>query len=95
MKPIPIQIQTVEEDYLRMQIKDDPHTLYNLLRLMALKEKGVVLAGYARDRTFEDSLMFQIRTDGTVDPKKVLVDAARQVAALAESFRQEFEDAYF
>ena len=94
MKPIQINIQQLDDTYIRMQIKDDPHTLYNLLRVMALEEKGVVLAGYARDRTFEDSLMFQIRTDGTVDPKDVLINAAQKISELSDEFKQSFEDAY-
>lgn len=89
-----ITIQIYEEDYLRMQIKEDPHTLFNLLRIVALEEKGVVLAGYARDRTFEESLMFQIRTDGTVDPKDVLIAAAKKVAEQAIQFKNAFEDTY-
>jgi len=94
MKPVQISIQSIEDNYIRMQIKDDPHTLYNLLRVVALEEEGVELAGYARDRTFEDSLMFQIRTDGTVDPKDVLVNAAQKIAEMSEEFRQKFEDVY-
>lgn len=77
-----------------MQIKDDPHTLYNLLRIIALEEDGVVLAGYARDRTFEDSLMLQIRTEGDVDPRVALINAARKLVELAEQFKTAFEDTY-
>ncbi len=89
-----INIQIVEKNYLRMQIKEDPHTLFNLLCIMALKVEGVVLAGYARDRTFEDSLMFQVRTEGDVDPREALVQAARKVAEIAEQFKTAFEDTY-
>lgn len=89
-----ITIQIYEEDYMRMQIKEDPHTLFNLLRTVALEEKGVILAGYARDRTFEESLMFQIRTDGSVDPKDVLIQAARKVVEMANQFKAAFEDTY-
>jgi len=95
MKPVPITIQSMDDTYIRMQIKDDPHTLYNLLRVIALQEEGVLLAGYARDRTFEDSVMFQLRTDGSVDPKDVLVNAAQKISELAVEFRQHFEDEYF
>ena len=94
MKPVQMTIQTIEENYLRVQIKDDPHTLYNLLRIIVLEEDGVVLAGYARDRTFEDSLMFQIRTDGSVEPKDVLLNAAQKIIEMAVEFKQHFEDEY-
>ncbi|MCY3411300.1 MAG: hypothetical protein INQ03_06645 [Candidatus Heimdallarchaeota archaeon] len=86
-----ITIQTKEDNFMRMQIKEDPHTLFNLLRIVALEEDGVILAGYARDRTFEDSLMFQIRTEGDVKPETVLVDAARKVMDMADKFRTAFE----
>lgn len=89
-----IMIQSLEKNYLRMQIKDDPHTLYNLLRIVTLEEEGVVLAGYARDRTFENSVMFQIRTEGDVDPKDALISAARKVADMATQFKEAFEDTY-
>ena len=77
-----------------MQIKDDPHTLYNLLRVIALDEEGVVLAGYARDRTFSNSVMFQIRTDGDVDPKDALISAARKIVDMGNQFKDAFEDIY-
>lgn len=94
MKQIPITIQVLEKNYIRMQIKDDPHTLYNLLRVLALEEDGVTLAGYARDRTFEDSLLFQIRTSGDVDPKDILINAARKITDMAKQFKEAFEDTY-
>ncbi|MHA2172678.1 MAG: RpoL/Rpb11 RNA polymerase subunit family protein [Candidatus Kariarchaeaceae archaeon] len=89
-----INIQALEKNYIRMQIKEDPHTLFNLLRIVALEEEGVTMCGYARDRTFEESLMFQIRTEGDTDPRDAIVRAARKVAAMAEQFKNAFEDTY-
>ncbi len=77
-----------------MQIRDDPHTLFNLLRILALQEEGVTLAGYARDKTFEDSLMFQIRTEGDVDPREALINAMRKVIEMSDQFKTAFEDVY-
>lgn len=94
MKPVQISISILEKNYIRMQIKDDPHTLYNLLRILALKEEGVILAGYARDRTFEESLMFQLRTEGDVDPKDTLIRAARKISEISNQFKTAFETEY-
>lgn len=94
MKLATINIDILEKNYLRMQIKDDPHTLYNLLRIMALEEEGVILCGYARDRTFEESLMLQIRTEGDFDPREALIKAARRVVDMTEQFKTAFEDTY-
>ncbi len=89
-----ITIQYIEPNYIRFQIRDDPHTLFNLLRIIALDHKGVVLAGYARDRTFEDSAIFQIRTEEGTDPRDVLISSARKIAEMAENFKEAFEDVY-
>ena len=94
MKPMQISIHSLEPNYIRFQVRDDPHTLFNLMRMIALEEKGVVLAGYARDRTFEESVMFQIRTEGKVDPREVLVKSARKISEMAQQFKQAFEDEY-
>lgn len=94
MKPMQINISVLEENYLRFQVKQDPHTLFNLLRILALEEEGVTLAGYARDRTFEDSLMFQIRTEGDVDPREALIRAARRITEISQQFKSAFEDEY-
>lgn len=94
MKQVKISIHSLEKNYLRMQIKDDPHTIYNLLRILALEEEGVTLAGYARDRTFEDSLMFQIRTEGDIDPKDALIRATRKISEIAKQFKKAFQEEY-
>ena len=94
MDPMQIKIQVLEENYIRFQVKEDPHTLFNLLRILTLEEDGVVLAGYARDRTFEESLIFQIRTEGKVDPKDTLVNASRKLIEKSQQFKKAFEDEY-
>ena len=94
MKPVKMTIKVREEDYIRVQIKDDPHTLYNLLKKVCLEQEGVLMAGYARDRTFEDSLMFQVRTDGSVDPADILINAANAIVKQTEEFKESFEDEF-
>lgn len=94
MNPMQIKVQALEENYIRFQVQEDPHTLFNLLRILTLEEDGVVLAGYARDRTFEDSLIFQIRTEGDVKPQDVLVKAARNLIDNTQQFKKAFEDEY-
>ena len=94
MKPMDIKIQVLEKNYIRFQVKEDPHTLFNLLRILTLDVEGVILAGYARDRTFEDSLIFQIRTEGKTDPKESLVKASRKLIENTQQFKKAFEDEY-
>jgi DNA-directed RNA polymerase subunit L len=94
MNPMEIKVQVLEDNYIRFQVKEDPHTLFNLLRILTLEEEGVVLAGYARDRTFEDSLIFQIRTEGKTNPKDALIKAARRLIDNTQQFKKAFEDEY-
>jgi DNA-directed RNA polymerase subunit L len=94
MNPMEIKVQVIEKNYIRFQIREDPHTLFNLLRILTLEEDGVVLAGYARDRTFEDSLIFQIRTEGKTDPKDALIKASRKLIENTQQFKKAFEDEY-
>ena len=94
MNPMQIKVQAMEKNYIRFQVREDPHTMFNLLRILTLDEDGVVLAGYARDRTFEDSLIFQIRTEGEVKPQDVLIQAARKLIDNTQQFKKAFEDEY-
>ncbi|OLS27834.1 MAG: DNA-directed RNA polymerase subunit L [Candidatus Heimdallarchaeota archaeon LC_2] len=94
MKPMQIKVQAMEKNYIRFQVTEDPHTLFNLLRILTLEEDGVILAGYARDRTFEESLIFQIRTEGDIKPQDVLIKASRKLIENTEQFKKAFEDEY-
>ena len=90
MNPMQIKVQAMEKNHIRFQVREDPHTMFNLLRILTLDEDGVVLAGYARDRTFEDSLIFQIRTEGEVKPQDVLIQAARKLIDNTQQFKKAF-----
>ncbi len=89
-----IKVLEKRDTYLRLRILDDPHTLYNVLREKILERDGVLLCGYARDQTFEESIIFQIETAEGVNPIEVILDAARDLKAMSEEFRAAFENAY-
>ena len=89
-----IAIQEKTKNYLRFQAKDDPHTLYNLLKEQVLTVKGVRLCGYARDETFSDSVVFQIRTEDGYDPVEILLDSSKKLMEINKQFREAFQDSY-
>jgi DNA-directed RNA polymerase subunit L len=89
-----ITIQEKSDTYLRFQAKDDPHTLFNLLKEIVLQEKGVKLCGYTRDETFSDSLVFQIRTVDGHDPVTILLDSTKKLMEINQQFRDAFQDTY-
>ncbi len=89
-----INIQQQGDDYLRLQILDDPHTLYNMLKEKCLERDDVLLCGYARDQTFENSLIFQIKTEKGTNPVDVLIDSSRELIKTTQEFRRAFDEAY-
>jgi len=105
-----ITIQEKTDTYLRFQAKEsrvqsdihyqrypgreDAHTLFNLLKDIALKQEGVIMCGYARDSTFTESIVFQIQTEDGVSPVHVLFDSVRDLKDVNDQFRSAFEVAY-
>lgn len=89
-----ITIKEKSDTYLRFQVKDDPHTLYNLLKEVIVDAEGVKLCGYARDETFSESVLFQIRTEEGYDPVEILLDSAQKIKEINAQFREVFSDTY-
>lgn len=90
-----VKIQEMSATYLRIQItQNDPHTLYNILREEVIKNEGVKLCGYARDNTFEDSIVFQIEVEEGYKPVDILLDSVKSVKKINQQFRDAFEDAF-
>ena len=65
-----IKILKKEKGYIKFNVKEtDPHTLFNLLREELLKDDEVDFAGYWRDESFYESVIFQLRMKKkTADP---------------------------
>ncbi|MCK4895263.1 MAG: hypothetical protein KAS47_00530 [Candidatus Heimdallarchaeota archaeon] len=83
-----IKILKNEEGYLKLSIKDtDPHTLFNLLREELLNDKKVDFAGYWRDESFYESLLFQLRMKAkTSDPVQAINDALERIGVYTKEF---------
>ena len=77
-----------EEGYLKLNIKGtDPHTLFNLLREELLNDKKVDFAGYWRDESFYESLVFQLRMKvKTSDPIQAINDALERIGVYTKEF---------
>ena len=83
-----IKILKNEEGYLKLSIKDtDPHTLFNLLREELLHDNKVDFAGYWRDESFYESLVFQLRMKAkTSDPVQAINDALERIGVYTKEF---------
>lgn len=57
-----INILKQEQGYIKFNIRaTDPHTLFNLLREELLNDTEVDFAGYWRDESFYESVVFQVK----------------------------------
>ena len=65
-----IKVLKKDKGYIKLNVKQtDPHTLFNLLREELLKDDTVDFAGYWRDESFYESVVFQVKMKKkTTDP---------------------------
>ena len=83
-----IKILKKEEGYLKMNIKDaDPHTLFNLLREELIKDDKVDFAGYWRNESFYESLVFQVKMkEKSSDPIQAINSALERIGVFTQEF---------
>ncbi len=93
MKPLKIEILEQTPNYLRIRVFDDPHTYLNLLKEYLVSREEVALVGYARERTFEDVAVFEIRTNGSADPIALIEEATHEIENMVDTFVSVLEKA--
>ena len=83
-----INILQNKDGYLKLNIKGtDPHTLFNLLRDELIKDDKVDFAGYWRDESFYESLIFQLRMKTkTADPVAAISSALDRIGVQTKEF---------
>ncbi|UJG39786.1 MAG: DNA-directed RNA polymerase subunit L [Candidatus Heimdallarchaeum aukensis] len=83
-----IKILKKEDGYVKLNIRGtDPHTLFNLLRVQLLSDPEVDFAGYWRNESFYESIIFQVRLkDESKDPIEVIKQALDNIREQTEEF---------
>ncbi|MHA1222063.1 MAG: RpoL/Rpb11 RNA polymerase subunit family protein [Candidatus Heimdallarchaeaceae archaeon] len=83
-----IKILKEDEGYIKFTVKKtDPHTLFNVLREELLKNEKVDFAGYWRDESFYESVIFQIRMkEKTSDPIQAIYEALDKLKEQTNEF---------
>ena len=72
-----INILKQEKGYIKFNIRaTDPHTLFNLLREELLKDTEVDFAGYWRDESFYESVVFQVKMKKKTGDPVVSINSA-------------------
>jgi len=83
-----IEVIKKEDGYIKLNIKEtDPHTLFNLLHEELLNDPKVSLAGYWKNESFYDSIIFQVRmVDEKLDPLEAIYRALDRIKEKALEF---------
>ncbi len=83
-----INILKQEKGYIKFNIRaTDPHTLFNLLREELLKDTEVDFAGYWRDESFYESVIFQVKMKkNTGDPVAAINSALERLEQQSKEF---------
>ena len=83
-----IKVLKKDKGYVKLNIKQtDPHTLFNLLREELLKDETVDFAGYWRDESFYESVVFQVKMKKkTSDPIPAIYSALDRLGKQTDDF---------
>ena len=84
-----VKVLEKKKDKLKVEIDGESHTLLNLLRENAWKEK-VEQASYMIEHPYLAKPKIIVRAK---NPKKILVDSAQKIATDAKDFSREFSRA--
>ncbi len=86
------EIVVKSEKEVRIRIPEESHTLGNLITKIASRKKGVT-ALYLVEHPLRQVLWITIKTDGSVDAYKVLMEAIDEAIEYLERFVKELEEA--
>lgn len=82
-----IKILKHEPGYVKLNIRGaNPHTLFNLLREELQQDPEVDFAGYWRNESFYQSIIFQVRMKGEQDPMEAVYSALDRIKEKAQDF---------
>jgi len=86
-----INVLKKEKGYIKFNVKKtDPHTLFNLLREELLRDETVDFAGYWRDESFYESMIFQVKMKKkTSDPVQAINGALERLEKQTNEFVDE------
>jgi DNA-directed RNA polymerase subunit L len=86
-----MEIKVLEEskNKILFQLKDEDHTFCNLLRQSLVSNDAVKLATYKIDHPLVGIPQFIVETKDK-DPKKVLMEAAKEIQKELDKFKKSF-----
>lgn len=94
LQKVQIEHDTKIPNAATITVRQDDHTLGNLLKSQLLKDKHVVFAGYKMWHPLEHSFLLNIQTDGSKTPEQAVSDAinvlVKDINDISSKFQNEF-----
>lgn len=87
-----IDVSKSDKNAIELTIKGERHTFPNLLRNQLLKDKDVKFVSYKLKHPLDKDSDFMLKTEKK-DPKKVLLDACKDIQSDISDFEKQFKKA--
>ncbi|MHA1687064.1 MAG: RpoL/Rpb11 RNA polymerase subunit family protein [Candidatus Heimdallarchaeaceae archaeon] len=82
-----IKILKQDTGYIKFNVRDtNPHTIFNLLREELQNDPDVDFAGYWRNESFYESIIFQVRMKNDQNPIDAINKALERIKEKAREF---------
>ncbi len=90
-----MEVNIIEEkgNELKLEIKDEGHTLGNLIQHELLKDKNIEYASYVVPHPLIKSMILYIKSVGRKSPKKTLLEALARSRNNLDKLLEAFEKA--
>ncbi|MFB0500100.1 MAG: RpoL/Rpb11 RNA polymerase subunit family protein [Candidatus Hadarchaeaceae archaeon] len=88
-----MELEIIEkgDEALLIKVREEDHTLCNLLRKTLLSDKYVVAASYAIEHPLSESPKFYVKTKKGKTPERALMDAAGQLAEQLKELQKQLQ----
>lgn len=88
-----INVLKAEKNELRLEIKDESHTLLNLLQNVLIEDRTVDFAGYDIPHPLIPRAVFYVRMKGDASPQKAVDRALEKIRDEMDLFSKKFDAA--
>ena len=90
------QTVTINEEKINLSvvnIREEDHTLGNIVRLQLLRDRSVKFAGYRKPHPLENRIEIKVQTTGEKKPSEAIQDACSDLVQHLDTIEAKFNEA--
>ncbi|MGQ9759516.1 MAG: RpoL/Rpb11 RNA polymerase subunit family protein [Candidatus Methanomethylicaceae archaeon] len=87
-----VRVIKKDKERLELELKDEDHTMGNLLRTVLLLDKHVKQAGYQVIHPLTGGIKLVVHTDGEESPMEALMNALSKIEEDAKELQERFKN---